>query len=177
MRLFIAIDLGNEQYFRDIQKRFDIKNAKLNLTKSYHLTLKFLGEVRDEAVHDLKDKLSQLKFDIFRIKTTKIGVFPDENRINVIWAGLDPEDLLINLQKKIDTLLEGFFAKEKRFKAHLTLARVKFVNDNSKFAESLRKIKIESKEFKVNNIKLIKSTLLPDGPVYETILEIKNSKS
>jgi 2'-5' RNA ligase len=34
-------------------------------------------------------------------------------------------------------------------------------------------INFDKKEFEIKTIKLIKSTLMPDGPVYETIAEVK----
>lgn len=172
MRLFIAIDLDNEEYFKDIQKQIDSENAKINLTKAYHLTLKFLGEVSDAKVQKIKEALNKINLESFKIKTTKIGVFPNANFVRVIWIGIEPEDKVIELKNKVDDSLSGLFRKEKDFKPHLTLARVKFVKDKGKFIENLRKIKIEEKEFEIKNIKLIRSTLTPDGPVYEDLLVI-----
>jgi 2'-5' RNA ligase len=172
MRLFIAIDLGNNDYFRDIQKQLDKENAQLTLTKTYHLTLKFLGEVDDFLVQKIKEALQKISFDHFSIQTTNIGVFPNTDLVRVVSIGLEPEDKIIELKEKIDDCLKGLFKPENDFKAHITLARVKFVKNKIRFAENLRKINFESKEFNVKSIKLIKSTLMPDGPVYETVLEI-----
>lgn len=172
MRLFIAIDLDNEEYFKDIQKQIDSENAKINLTKAYHLTLKFLGEVSAAKVQKIKEALNKINLESFKIKTTKIGVFPNANFVRVIWIGMEPENEIIELKNKVDDCLSDLFRKEKDFKPHLTLARVKFVKDKGKFIENLRKIKIEEKEFEIKNIKLIRSTLTPDGPVYEDLLVI-----
>lgn len=172
MRLFIAIDLDNEDYFKDIQKQIDSENAKINLTKAYHLTLKFLGEVGEDNISKIKEELNKVSFENFKIRTTKIGVFPNANFVRVIWIGMEPENEIIELKNKVDDCLSDLFRKEKDFKPHLTLARVKFVKDKDKFIENLKRIKIEEKEFNVSNIKLIKSTLTPDGPVYEDLLVI-----
>ena len=172
MRLFIAIDLDNEDYFKEIQKQIS-SEGKINLTKTYHLTLKFLGEVDDAKVQKIKQTLNNLKFDSFKIKTTKIGVFPNENFIKVVWVGLEPENKIIELKEQIDIVLESIFRKDKDFKPHITLARVKFVKDKLKFAENLKKIEFEEKEFEIKNVKLIKSTLTPEGPVYEEIVKIQ----
>ncbi len=174
MRLFIAIDLDNEDYFKNIQKQIDSENTKINLTKTYHLTLKFLGEVNDNLTTKIKESLNKIKFDDFKIKTSKIGIFPNENFIRVVWVGLEPEDKIIELQKKVDYTLKDIFKQEKSFKPHLTLARVKFVKDKTEFISDLKKIKVEEREFEVKNIKLIKSTLTGEGPVYEDILTIQN---
>jgi len=171
MRLFIAIDLDNEEYFKNIQKQINSENAKIKLVNSFHLTLKFLGYVSKENLVRIKDALKQIKFEKFNIKTTKIGVFPNENFIRVVWLGLKPEDKILELKEKVDKCLEGISSKEKEFKPHLTLARVKFIKDKQSFINNLKNIKIKEKEFEVNSIKLIKSTLTPEGPVYDVLAE------
>lgn len=119
------------------------------------------------ACTKLKEALNKLTFEDFKIKTTKIGVFPNENFIRVVWIGLEPKDKIIELKNKIDESLKDIFSKEKDFKPHITLARVKFVKDKQEFIKKLKQIKIEEKEFVIKDIKLIKSTLTSDGPVYE----------
>jgi len=54
------------------------------------------------------------------------------------------------------------------------LARVKFVEDKASFVEKVKSVKVPDVKFKVDTVKLIKSTLTKQGPVYETILEIKS---
>ncbi len=199
MRCFVAIDLDNKDYFREIQNKIDCDNAKIKPVSSFHLTLKFLGEVEESNIKKIKDILEKIEFEPFLIKTTNIGVFPNLNYIRVVWVGLEPEDKINALQKRIDEGLKDIFGAEKNFKPHLTLARVKFVKlsnvpeghkkseaffresekglekprvfqrDKEKFVENLKKIKVEEKEFRVERIKLIKSTLTPEGPVYEEV--------
>ena len=76
---------------------------------------------------------------------------------------------IYELQQKIDSRLADLFPKDDRFKPHITLARVKFIKDKVKFIRELKQIKIEKKEFSVSNFKLMKSTLTPEGPVYEDL--------
>ncbi len=74
------------------------------------------------------------------------------------------------MQKDIERALEEFhFRKDFEFKAHLTLARVKFISEQEKFMEGLKKIKIKPKEIEVKKFKLIKSTLTRKGSVYEDL--------
>lgn len=177
MRLFIAIELPEEikAELKEIQAKIDKNLAKLRIVdpEKIHLTLKFLGEVEDSKIEKIKEKLKEIEFEPFELKIKDIGVFPSEKYIRVVWVGLEPEDKVAGLQQKIDNSLLQMFKKEKDFKAHLTLARVKFVKEKEKFAESLKKIKVEEKFFKVNSFKLIKSTLTPEGPVYEDLEEFK----
>ena len=93
--------------------------------------------------------------------------------MKVVWVGVEPENSIVALQQKIEKSLAGLFEQDTRFTSHLTLARVKFVKDKKMFIENLKKLAAEKKEFLVSSFKLIKSTLTPKGPVYETIAEFK----
>ena len=174
MRLFIAIDFNElKDYFAELQKLLP-KNAKLSFTKAFHLTLKFLGEVQPNNAEKVADILKNIKFKHFSVQLDSIGIFPTENYIRVVWAGLKPEDNVLDLQKNIDESLKELFKKEREFKAHITLARVKYPEDKKSFVEQLKKIKVESKKIEIKDFRLVKSTLSPKGAIYED-LEVFNS--
>lgn len=174
MRLFIAIDFNElKDYFVELQTLLP-KNAKLSLTKTFHITLKFLGEVQPEKVEMIINNLKNIKFEAFSVHLDSIGIFPTENYIRVVWVGIKPEDKTLELQKQIDEMLDKLFKKEKDFKSHITLARVKYPDDKKAFVEQLKKIKIENKKIEIKNFRLVKSTLTPKGPIYED-LEVFNS--
>ena len=169
MRLFIAIDFNElKDYFVELQSLLP-KNAKLNLTKTFHITLKFLGEVQPEKVEEIINKLKMIKFESFNVFFDNIGVFPSENYIRIIWIDVKPEDKVLELQKNVDDSLKDLFKKERDFKAHITLARVKFIDDKKRFLEQLKMIKIKNIKIDVKDFRLIKSTLTPKGPIYEDL--------
>ena len=173
MRLFVAIEIPEniKDYMVRIQKRIDHNLAKIRLVnkESMHLTLKFLGEVQPSQVENIKLNLKKIKIGSFLTHLDSIGFFPDESYIRVMWMGLKPEDKIIELQKEIDEKLSNLFEKEKKFKPHLTLARVKFIENKKVFIEQLKKIEVDKKNFEIRNFKLIKSTLSPKGPIYEDL--------
>ena len=174
MRLFIAIDFNElKDYFIELQSQLP-KNARLSLVKSFHLTLKFLGEVMPDKVDKIVDMLKSTKFQKFDIFLDPVGIFPTENYIRVVWVGLQPEDKISELQKQIDEILKPLFKKEKDFKSHITLARIKYPEDKKIFVEQVKKIKVENKKIEVKDFRLVKSTLTPKGPIYED-LKIFNS--
>ena len=169
MRLFIAIDFNElKNYFAELQS-FLPKNAKLSLTRTFHLTLKFLGDVQPDKVEEIVNKLKTIKFSQFSVFLGGIGIFPTENYIRVVWVGIKPEDNVLGLQKNVDEALSKSFKKEKGFKAHITLARVKYPEDKEAFVEEIKKVKVENKKIEVKNFRLIKSTLTPKGPIYEDL--------
>jgi len=169
MRLFIAIDFNElKDYLAMLQTNLP-KNAKLSLTKSFHLTLKFLGEVQPNKTKELINSLKTIKFKPFSVYLDAIGIFPTENYIRVVWVGLNPEDKILELQKQVDYSLKKYFKKEKDFKAHITLARVKNPEDKKSFVEQVKNIKVENKNVEIKDFKLVKSTLTPKGPFYEEL--------
>lgn len=168
MRAFLAIEIPEEinKLFRDIQKKFQ-RLGKIKFTKEpYHLTLKFLGEINEEQVEKIKELFKEIKFKPFELELTELGVFPNENNIRVIWVGV--EGKVNELQQQIDSKLKLIFEKETRFHAHITLGRVRFIEDKNKIKEIL-KTKIPNLKFEVKEFKLIKSELTPEGPKYEDI--------
>jgi len=174
MRLFIAIGFSElKDYFLELQKQLP-SNAKLSLVRSFHLTLKFLGEVQQNKVEEIISILKSVKFEPFEAYLDSVGIFPTENYIRVVWVGLKPEEKIIKLQSQIDESLKEMFRKEKGFEPHITLCRVKHPQDKKLFVEQVRKINVGNKKIAVRDFRLVKSTLKSQGPVYED-LEVFNS--
>ncbi|MCX7785459.1 MAG: RNA 2',3'-cyclic phosphodiesterase, partial [candidate division WOR-3 bacterium] len=66
------------------------------------------------------------------------------------------------------TLAEiGYKPEERRFHPHLTVGRIKERIDGNKIFTTQYK----SEVFLVNSIILFKSTLMPEGPIYEKLQE------
>ncbi len=171
MRLFIAIDFNElKDYFCGLQGKVDKSLAKLKEVSAFHLTLKFLGEVPDDKVDLIKERLRGIKFKPFSLSLDKIGVFPNENYIRVVWVGVEPKEEVVELQSKTEDSLEEFgFKKDFKFHPHITLARVRFVSDKGKFVRNLKDIKVDDNKVEVKDFRLVKSVLKPEGPVYEDI--------
>ena len=173
MRLFIAIEIPKDikEYISKIQEKIDTTKNKIRFINKAqtHLTLKFLGEVQPDKVEHITENLRKIAFKTFSVYLDKIGIFPNENYIKVIWIGLKPEEPVLQIQKNIDEGLKKLFKKGKNFKAHVTLARVKYIDNKENFINKLKKIKIENKKIDMDNFKLVKSTLTLQGPVYEDL--------
>lgn len=173
MRIFVAIKIPEniKDYISGVQESIGDDLAKIRWVNKnqMHLTLKFLGEVQPSNIIEVKKELKKIEFNPFNTYLSSVSMFPNEKYIRVLWVGLDPEEEINSLQKDIDEKLKKLFKKDKDFKPHITLGRVKFVKDKDKFVENLRKIKIDNKKVNVNGFKLMKSTLSQKGPIYEEI--------
>lgn len=170
MRLFIALDFNElRDYFVELQGLLPY-NSNLIFIRKFHLTLKFLGEIQQDRIETIIDNLKNVKFQSFSVLLVTIGTFPTEDYIRVVWIGLKPEEKIFELLKSIDESLKQFFKKERNFKAHITLARVKYLEDKKRFLEKIRKIDVENKKVEIKDFRLIKSTLTPKGPIYEDLV-------
>jgi len=175
MRLFIAFDISKEAEaeLKKAQDTIRKTDPNVGFVKNFHLTLKFLGEADEKAAAMIRQSLAKIRFPKFTAELKGTGVFPSEKQIKVIWAGLEPKDTIIELQQEIEERLEGLFPRDERFHPHLTLARVKFVKDNKALLDNLKKMKLENVKFAVDSFKLIKSTLTPEGPVYQELFSVE----
>jgi len=181
MRLFIAVTLPEEikeeiGIFQKELKR-KIKEAKIVLKDNLHLTLKFLGEVREEKVTEICEIIGKITCDFtaFPMEIKGIGRFPEGKKIRVLWVGAIAGENLKKLNRIIEDKFEKLnFPKEERFKEHITVARFK-TTPNISFVEEFEK-KYNNKEWgkiEVSSIELIKSQLTPQGPIYTSVKNFK----
>src|SRR3989337_1222958 len=107
MRLFIGFDIPEEvdKILNEIQEAIKPKSRKAH----FHCTLKFLGEVGEERLDAIKEKLSEVKFSPYKVRLGDIGFFPDEKGARIIWIGLEPIYDTIELQRRIDKMLAHWF--------------------------------------------------------------------
>jgi len=169
MRTFISLELPEEirKEIIQIQKKIPEFSGRKTEPENLHLTLKFLGEISEQEVEKIKARLREIKLKKFQAEISELGVF-NPNFVKIIWLKINGCD---ELQKIIDNKLENLFPKEKRFMSHLTIARVKKINDKDKFISKLKNIKTKNIKFNISNFFLKKSTLTSEKPVYEIIEE------
>ena len=167
MRLFIGIDIPNKLREKIAEMQKELKNVKIVEKGNLHITLKFLGNVDD--VERVINKLKEIDFQRFSINLRRVGTFPNENYIKVVWIGCNSPEL-VQLVRIVDQRMSEIgFPKEGRYVPHLTIARVKRkpTEDLRKFLKKYNSVDLGS--FVVSKIKLKKSTLTPRGPIYEDI--------
>ncbi|HLC78388.1 MAG TPA: RNA 2',3'-cyclic phosphodiesterase [Candidatus Nanoarchaeia archaeon] len=172
MRTFISLKLSKEsiQEIKNIQKQLydsGLFIGKLTEEENLHLTLKFLGEIDEWGVEEVREKLREIQLKKFKAKLGGIGIF-SPSFVRIIWIKLDGEGVN-GLQREVDDVLKGLFKGEERFMSHLTIARVKNVKDKKKFFHLLEKINVKKVEFDIESFELVRSELFSRGPSYEVI--------
>ncbi len=175
IRTFVAVELP-EKFLPEIKRigsMLKFPGIKVVEPELVHITLKFLGNVHEDKIEPIVSALSQVDCRSFEAKIKGVGVFPKPAYIKVIWLGA--EGGFENLHNEVERVLSPFkFEKDHDFSPHATLARVKQVREKAALLEVLNKLKeTDLGTMQVESITLKKSTLTPEGPIYETLKEIK----
>src|SRR5262249_40281967 len=149
MRLFVAIDLDPDIRERVARFTEGIHNlapdVRWTAAESWHITLKFIGEVNPETTEKVKVQLEKVSAAPSSIQFRGTGFFPTPRSARVFWAGIHADSALIALAETVDRLLGaiGIPFEERAFTPHLTLARsgsgrptsVKADRANNRFAK------------------------------------------
>lgn len=177
-RLFIAIDLP--QNCKNSALRFidelNLSGLKRVAPELLHITLKFLGEVREKDVSAICNALAEIKCSAIEITVKGVGAFPSLKKPRVIWIGTEGDFTV--LPNAIEAALAklGFEREKREFTAHITVARVKQYQqlDLNKLQEVVKQFEnFEFCRFNASKYALKQSTLTPMGPIYQTLREFK----
>ena len=94
----------------------------------------------------------------------------------MIWVGIEDDAILKDMHDRLDEEFKRLgFDKDRKFLTHLTIGRMKSAKNKDKVKKVIEEFKdIEIGEMEVDSIRLKKSTLTPQGPIYEdlTIFEL-----
>ncbi len=180
MRLFVAIDI--EPHVRVRIKQIQNRLVRtLHLTERHlkwvhpeqvHLTLKFLGEVRDAMLTQVCDAVQRTAADhtAFDVEVKGLGVFGNPARI--VWAGTGACEPLGRLQAELeDRFAELGWDKENRlFTGHLTLCRVKNAKAGRQLADAVAAYKDEALGVVgATEVVVYQSRLSSAGPLYTAV--------
>lgn len=177
-RLFVAIKiLPNENFIKILSKlKHELKHEKIKWAepKNIHLTLKFFGETINENIPKIIDILntSLQNKNRFTMKIANIGIFGSKYKPKVIWAGIYNTDYICEIQNCMSKALEiiGYVNDRQNYVPHLTLGRIKFINDKPLFNDIILGFKTEYlQEITVSDIILFESKLTKKGAIYQVV--------
>lgn len=203
IRAFVAIELTDDlraaiarvqAQLRDElarELRRTVPDARLQWVRpeSIHLTLKFLGDIREEQVAGIEQGLALAVGGqpAFSVEVGTLGVFPDVRAPRILWVGLRSPDghstestaggPLARLAVAVESALTALdFAPEGRpFNPHLTLARIK--GRGREVGRAFAATGLLAKGgtlgcLPVRAVSLMKSDLRPSGAVYTQLLRV-----
>jgi RNA 2',3'-cyclic 3'-phosphodiesterase len=172
MRCFIALPIP-KRYQQECQALVeDFKKNSLPVKwvafGNFHVTLKFMGEVREHLVSPIVEQveLAAAAFSPFTLSLENTGAFPLRGKPRVLWVGVREQGsrigaLVNQLNRRLETL--GFPAEARGFSPHLTLGRAR---SNGTMDRKLLTKDFATEAFQVSEIVLYESRLTPAVPIY-----------
>jgi len=150
LRLFVAVTLprrairvldGMSRSMREVsydgmQRRRPSRGAvaydsvRWTAPENMHITLKFLGDVHQDDLADLKLELEEVAADSARLELLlgANGCFPGERTPRVLWTGMDGDlRRMSSLAARLDGAMvkRGFREERREFSPHVTVGRVR----------------------------------------------------
>jgi 2'-5' RNA ligase len=181
LRTFVAVELSSSVTAKAVKliERLRATGVEANWVKreDMHLTLKFLGDVRDTETPDVCRVVQAAAATVepFEVVFRGAGAFPDAQRPRTLWIGVTTgEEELVELQTAVEEGLHsqlGYPKERRRYVPHLTLGRVKHLPDDPQaLAAALEQASDYDGDLTtVEEVVTFASFLRDTGPRYEAL--------
>jgi len=180
LRTFVAVSVADalKEAVADLIDSLKTAGADVKWVKpeNLHLTLKFLGDVDEARVDEIARAISigSEGTESFDISLAGVGAFPSVRRPKVVWVGVDRgKDFLVSLSERVEDRLAllGFEKEKRKFSPHLTIGRLRREGRPGDLPNRLA-VQFDGGECRIDRVRLMKSTLTPQGPTYEELRQI-----
>jgi RNA 2',3'-cyclic 3'-phosphodiesterase len=185
-RLFAAIKIHPDKNFVHLyeQLRSALYQDRINWVdlNNVHLTLKFFGDTAENKIDEIFEAIAGALFEVksLEVSLKNIGVFGSSYNPRVVWFGVENHQEIGNLYARLKNELEkiGYEYDRQNFVPHLTVGRIKYLNDKKYFQKVIDKYKtIDIQKEKTEKVILFESILRPTGAEYHVIEEFSLSDS
>jgi len=180
MRCFIAIDIDDsirrqiDTLQKDLRSQIGLQKPHVKWVEPelIHLTLKFLGEVKDDEIVQVCQIVSDTAAEHkgFSMDVKNLGFFGSTPR--VLWVGIERNQALLELQQDLDQRLywAGWSAENRQFSGHLTICRIKNTKTGKTIRASIENYSdLNLGSLFVDSLCVYKSDLTRAGPLYTLI--------
>ncbi len=182
IRTFVAVELppAVQHGLARVQEQLKRSRTPVRWVAPHqiHLTLSFLGEIPAGELPAVEEAagIAASEAAPFELEACGLGVFPNLRRPRVVWVGLAGElEALRRLQARLTEELaaRGFPPEERPFSPHLTLGRVRpqaRPEEARALGQTVAGLKLGSLgRWSVREIRVIRSDLRPEGPLYTVL--------
>jgi 2'-5' RNA ligase len=188
IRSFIAIEVPSDlqEAMGRIQGKLIDTRVQVRWVKveNIHLTIKFLGDVRDEDIPKVCDIMKDAAAGAspFELELAGLGTFPPNGIPRVVWVGMrgDLDALNVLVEELEENLSEelGIAAEHREFKPHLTIGRVKTTKGADRLVQAMKALEpAELGRFIADGITLFMSELGSEGSTYTRMAEMPFAKA
>lgn len=175
IRLFVALKIPDQVKEEIFNHCFSIAENPAYYSweskEKIHLTLKFIGEVKETLLPQIIDELEFVKnYSSFYCTISKFEFFFRDNQPRILWCNIETDNSIVDLVQDINTVLQKFDieTEKRKFKGHLTLLRIKNKVDE-KFIRSFKEYSFDPITFTAGEVELIQSLLKPSGSEYKVL--------
>ncbi len=187
LRLFVAIEPSAtlQASLRALQAELkqlaEGRAVRFVAPQNIHLTFKFLGNTEKGLVPLLAPALERSVQNVpsFRLMARGLGCFPNMNRPNNLWVGLEGDlesAALLAHNIEIEFAKVGIPRDTRAFAPHLTLGRIKRDADPADRIAVGEWVKskppMDYGALDADTIHLIASDLQPNGPIYTILKQV-----
>ena len=185
-RTFIAIEIPASVKLKELLElvRVDFREDKIRWVNPeiLHITLSFLGDTSEQQINNISEQLEKIcsGYSSIELHFKELGVFPNLRKPRVFWIGIEKNELLENLQGEIEIMLRdhGIKRENRPFSPHLTIARIKWIDNINKIKYWLQKYRGETiQKTKIGEVIYFESKLTANGPVYNPIKKFPLKKT
>lgn len=179
LRTFIAVKISPEpqllKVYANLKKSLHDEAIKWVNEKKLHLTLRFIGETTESQIHEIAEELDHLipGFQPFRIRLKGLGYFKNKGYPRILYIKTENVEPLKEITEEIENHLcnnLGLEREQRKFKPHLTLARIKNLKQAEEFYELIKPYReMDFQQTTISEVILYRSILQPDGPSYQPL--------
>lgn len=128
-RLFAAIEVPDEIAAGLARLKQPLPGARWMEPQSYHVTLRFFGDVEAPVAREIAHELGAIQKYAFDLRCTEPGVFGN-NDPHALWVGVEGGEALADLQRDAERAARraGLKPAKHPYRAHITLARLQHSN-------------------------------------------------
>ena len=125
LRLFVGLPLPEGVRKILLSRMGGFPDVRWQDDRQLHLTLRFLGNVKENQATDIDLALKGLPFEPFELKLEGTGLFGTLRKPRLIWAGVDPLAPLVDLVRKMEAAVvrTGLPPETRNYTPHITIAR------------------------------------------------------
>ena len=168
MRLFAAIEIPHDLRALLSTMAGGVPGARWVDPQSYHVTLRFMGELDRLQAEELDVALADLAAPGFALSLSGVGQFDSGGRPRLLWAGVEASASLSHLARKIvrASVAAGLPPEDRQYFPHVTLAGLRNSPMPSVMAFIADHALFRSPPFTVDRFTLFESRPGNEQPVY-----------
>lgn len=174
VRLFVAAEVPDSFKKQIVHAQSHLQHRQIchatyPHVDALHLTLAFLGNVSTEQVPTIQDALRAVQQPTVQLTLDGLDFFGPQKSPHVLFMHVEGPGLVQLVHTIQAALFHWLQPSEREFVGHLTIARIKRLDDHDALEHFLMTFKSKPQSSVLTEFVLLQSELTADGPRYTEI--------